>query len=145
MTAGSTPITAIASLRLYADDTTTYSSSTNTTALELSFNQDLQKLSTWFSQAMILGNLTTNNLCLVFATIIEIESFQEILGVHIDNKFSFKAYVSAILKKVYAKIGALRRLKRLVPCDINFIQVLYFTPSGIIQSPFIRNEQNPSQ
>ena len=60
-------VTRIASLRLYADDTTTYTSAANTTALELSFNQDLQKLSTWFSsnyltvnhtktQAMILGN-----------------------------------------------------------------------------------------
>ena len=58
----------IASLRLYADDTTTYTSATNTTALELSFNQDLRKLSTWFSsnyltvkhtktQAMIFGNI----------------------------------------------------------------------------------------
>ena len=52
---------------LYADDTTTYTSATNTMALEFSFNQDLQKLSTWFSsiyltvnhtktQAMFLGN-----------------------------------------------------------------------------------------
>ena len=39
----------IASLRLYADDTTTYTSATNTTALELSFNQDIRKLSTSFS------------------------------------------------------------------------------------------------
>lgn len=70
----------IAPLRLYDDDTTTYSSATNTTALELSFNQDLLKLSTWFSsnyltlnhtknQAMILGNLTTN-LSLVLATLL---------------------------------------------------------------------------
>ena len=31
-----------------------------------------------------------------------------------DNKLSFKAYVSAIVKKVYAKIGSLRGLKSLV-------------------------------
>ena len=47
--------------------------------------------------------------------------FLENLGVHIDNKHSFKAYVSAILKKVYAKIGAMSRLKRLVPPDVGLI------------------------
>ena len=125
-------VTRIASLRLYADDTTTYTSAANTTALELSFNQDLQKLSTWFSsnyltvnhsktQAMILGNFNYQPVLSIGNSIIEIESFLEILGVHIDNKLSFKAYVSAILKKVYAKIGALRRLKRLVPPDIALI------------------------
>ena len=49
--------------------------------------------------------------------------FLEILGVHIDNKLSFKAYVSPILKQLYAKIGALSRLKRLVPPDV--AQILY--------------------
>ena len=39
----------IGSLCLYADDTTTYTLATNTTALKLSFNQDLRKLSTRFS------------------------------------------------------------------------------------------------
>ena len=102
-------VTRIASLRLYADDTTTYTSAANTTALELSFNQDLQKLSTWFSsnyltvnhsktQAMILGNFNYQPVLSIGNSIIEIESFLEILGVHIDNKLSFKAYVSAILK-----------------------------------------------
>ena len=54
-------------------------------------------------------------------SIIEMESFLKILGAHVDNKLSFKAYVSAILKKVYAKIGALRRLRRLVPPDVALI------------------------
>lgn len=52
---------------------------------------------------------------------IEIESFLEILGVHIDNKLPFEACVSAILEKVYAKIRALRPLKRLVPSDVALI------------------------
>ena len=57
----------VSPLRLYADDTTTYATNTNTAALELSLNQDLHKLSFWFSsnhlpvnhkktQAMILEN-----------------------------------------------------------------------------------------
>ena len=39
----------ISSLRLYADDTTTYASDVNLTTLELTINQDLDKLSSWFS------------------------------------------------------------------------------------------------
>ena len=54
-------------------------------------------------------------------SIIEIESFLEILGVHINNELSLKAYVSPILKKVHAKIGALRQLKRLLPPDVALI------------------------
>ena len=76
-------VTRIASLRLYADDTTTYTSAANTTALELSFNQDLQKLSTWFSsnyltvnhsktQATILGNFNYQPVLSIGNSIIEI-------------------------------------------------------------------------
>ena len=108
-------VTQIAFLRLYANDTTAYTSAANTLELELSFNQVLQKLSTWFSsnyltvnhtktQAMILGNFNYQPVLSIGNSIIEIESFLEILGVHIDNRLSFKAYVCAIVKKVYAKI-----------------------------------------
>ena len=76
----------IASLRLYADETTTYTSATNTTALELSFDQGLQKLSTWLSsnyltvhhiktQAMILGKFNYQPVLSIGNSIIEIESF----------------------------------------------------------------------
>ena len=54
-----------------------------------------------------LNCIFTNNRKILNSTT-EIKSFLEILGVHIDNKLSFKANVSAILKKVYAKIGVLR-------------------------------------
>ena len=56
----------LSSLKLYADDTTAYSSNTDISALELSLNKDLENLSSWFAsnylsvnskktQAMILG------------------------------------------------------------------------------------------
>jgi len=38
------------SLRLYADDTTTYASDRDTTTLEIPLNQDLNILVTWYSQ-----------------------------------------------------------------------------------------------
>lgn len=70
---------------------------------------------------MILGNFNHQPVLSIGNSNIEIESFLEILGVYTDNKLSFEAHISAILKKVYAKIGALRRLKRLVPPDVALI------------------------
>ena len=63
---------------------------------------------------MILGNFKSEPALSIDNSTIEIKSFLEILVVHIDNKLSFNAYISAIFKKVYAIIGLLRRLKRLV-------------------------------
>ena len=43
----------------------------------------------------------------------------KILGVIIDNKLIYCEHISSILKKVYAKIGVLRRLKRLIPHNVS--------------------------
>ena len=53
----------------------------------------------------------------------EINGFLNILGVHFDDKLSFKDHLSTVLKKVYAKVGALGRLIKLVATDIS--QMLY--------------------
>ena len=93
---------------------------TNTTALELSFNQDLQKLSTWFSsnyltvnhtktQAMILGNFNYQPDLSIGNSIIEIESFLEILGVHIDNKNSLSR-PTYLNNHFYYYINVLRKM-----------------------------------
>lgn len=50
---------------------------------------------------------------------IEARDSLKILGVTIDKKLTFEEHISTVLKKVYAKIGALRRLKRLVPPDVS--------------------------
>ena len=46
----------ISSLRLYADDTTTYASDRDIITSEISLNQDLNILVTWFSQNYLLVN-----------------------------------------------------------------------------------------
>ena len=51
-------------------------------------------------------------------SVIGINGFLNILGVHIDDKLSFNDHPLKFLKKVYAKVGALRRLRKLVPADI---------------------------
>ena len=49
---------------------------------------------------------------------IEIEPTLKILGVTLDRDLSFKHHLAFMLKKAYAKIAALRRIKRLVPSDV---------------------------
>ena len=98
----------LSSPRLYTDDTSAYASNTNISALELSLNKDLENLSSWFAsnylsvdgkktQVMILGKHSGYG-------------FLNILGVHIDHKLSFLDHLSTFLKKVYSKVGALRRI-----------------------------------
>ena len=88
----------------------------------------MEKLSSWFAsnnlqvnedktQAMILGN-SSYLYDLEFAgTPIDINNHLKILGICLDNKLTFREHISIMLKKVYSKIGALRRLTRLVPAN----------------------------
>ena len=48
---------------------------------------------------------------------IEIERILKILGVTLDRDLSLKPHVAIKLKKAYAKIAALGKIKRLVPSD----------------------------
>ena len=116
------------SLRLYADDTTQYMADKNPTILQFSLNQDMERLSSWLdhnylqangdkTQAMVLGKSTHHYDLKFNGAPIDIKEQLKILGVHLDNKLTFQEHISEILKKVFAKIAALRRLKRLVPCS----------------------------
>ena len=122
------------SLRLYADDTTQYMVDKNPTVLQFSLNQDMERLSSWLdhnylqangdkTQAMVLGKSTHHYDLKFNGAPIDIKEHLKILGVLLDNKLSFQEHISEILKKVFAKIAALRRLKRLVPSST--LLVLY--------------------
>ena len=49
---------------------------------------------------------------------ISTESYLRILGVTLDKKFTFEPHVNEMLKKVFAKVSALRKIRRLVPMEI---------------------------
>ena len=97
----------------------------------------MERLSSWFvsnylqanedkTQAMILWNSNDpiRRYALGFAgTPVDIKGHLKILGICLDNKLSFKEHINVMLKKVYAKIGALRHLKRVVPA--NTVLLLY--------------------
>ena len=88
----------------------------------------MKRLSSWLvfnylqvngdkTQAMILGN-SSYPYDLEFAgTSIDIKDHLQILETCLDKKLSFKEHINVMLKKVYTKIAALRRLKRSVPAN----------------------------
>ena len=139
----------ISSLRLSADDTTTYASDRDIITLEISLNQDLNILVTWFSQnylivssiktqGMLLGSHTHVPDFFIGDTKIELANSLKILGVTIDNKLTSCEHISNMLKKVYAKIGVLRRLKRLMPHNVSLsLYKAYLLPHLEYCSPLI--------
>ena len=72
-------------------------------------------------QAMILGKHSQEPALHIGDSVIEISGFLNILGVRIDDKLSFKDHLSTVLRKVYAKVGALRPIRKLVPADISLV------------------------
>ena len=140
----------LSSLRLCADETTAYASNTNISALKLSLNQDLENLSSWFAsnyfsvrqwqeKPSIDPSKQSHEPALhIGDPVVEIEGSLNILGVHIDDTLCFKDYLSTVLKKVYAKVGALRRLRKLVPADISLmLYQAYILPQLEYCSPLL--------
>ena len=70
------------------------------------------------TQAMVLGKSSYTYNLLVDAKDIVLKDSLKILGVTLDCKLTFKDHIKEIRSKVYAKVGALRRLKRVIPPSI---------------------------
>ena len=96
-------------------------------SLESTLNQDIERLTRWFNyrqvnatktQVMTLGKSQYPYNLYIGDKSIEIEPTLKILGVTLDQDLSFKPHVAVMLKKEYAKIAALWRIKRLVPLDV---------------------------
>ena len=87
------------SLRLYADDTTTYASDRDTITLEISLNQEFNTLVTWFSQNyLIVNSIKTQGMILgshsyvpeffIGDTKVDLANSLKILGVTIDSNLT---------------------------------------------------------
>ena len=105
-------------------------------ALESTLNHDAIKLTQWFSvnhlqvnaaktQAMTLGKSQFTYRFSVEDQIIDIEPTLKLLGVTLDKDLNYKPHVDVMLKKAYAKIAAMCKIKRLVPSNV--IITLYKT------------------
>ena len=112
-------------LRLYADDTTAYVS--NTDNLSSWFASNYLSINTKKTQA-ILGKHSNEPDLHIGDSFIEISGFLNIHGVCIDDKLFFKDHLSTVLRKVYAKVGALRQLRKLVPADISLMLYKAYIP-----------------
>ena len=116
------------SLRLYADDTTSYGADVSPTVLEFVVNKDLKTLSSWFksnhlnvnnskTQAFSVGPCKYDYGLYLDSTKIDTTNNVKILGVTLDSKLNFKIHISEQLKKAYAKAAALRRIRKSLPID----------------------------
>ena len=117
------------SLRLYADDTTEYTSDVSPPVLEYIINSDLHILSTWLrqnylqinsskTQAMTIGPVPYRYNFSVDNNEVDANDTLKILGVTLDRKLNFAAHVSEQVKKACAKAYALRRIRRFIPLDV---------------------------
>ena len=117
------------SLRLYADDTSTYYSHQCPARLELSINTDISTLDLWFhnnflsvnagkTHAMVMGKSDFDYDIKVADTFIQMATVVKILGVTQDKRLTFESHIKEMLKKVYSKVAALRGIRRLIPIEI---------------------------
>ena len=117
------------SLRLFADDTTQYIVHESPCTLESTLNQDIERLTIWFTANYLQVNITKTQAMTPWKSqypyndfigdiSIEIEPTLKILGVTLDRDLSFKLHAAIMLKKAYAKIASLRRIKPLVTSDV---------------------------
>ena len=112
------------------DDTTQYIAHESPRSPESTLNQDVERLTLWFtenylqinatkSQAMRLGKSQYSYNDIFFDDkSIEIKPTLKILGVTLDRDLSFKPHAAIMLKKAYAKIPTLRRIRRLVTSEV---------------------------
>ena len=120
------------SLGLYSDDKTQDIAYKSPCTLESTLNQDIERLTLWFTgnyqkvnatktQAMTLGKSQYPYNLFIGDKSIEIEPTLKILGVTlhwIGICLSSPTWHAIMLNKAYAKIAALRKMKRLVPSDV---------------------------
>ena len=116
------------SLRLYADDTTEYSSHHQHDTLQFIVQDNLDALVSWFknnylfvndlkSKALLLGviyHLTTE----LNGSPIDVVDNMKLLGLTIDGSLSFKTHVKSACSKVNAKVASLRRIRRFIPTEV---------------------------
>ena len=129
-----------------------YASDRDITTLKISLNQDLNILVTWFSQNyLIVNGIKTQGMLLgshthayvpeffIGDTKVELANSPKILGVTFDNKLTYCEHIiSNMLKKVYAKIGVLRRLKRPMPHNVSLsLYKVYLLPLLEYCSPLL--------
>ena len=123
---------------LFADDTNAFISGSNIKILQSTLNSELLKLSSWFranrlslnvakSCFVVFGNkyFPSNFDIAIDGTRLPRANTTKFLGVHIDEKLTWKNHIDTISIKVSKAIGAINRIKNIVP--YNILLSLYYT------------------
>ena len=121
--------------RMYADDTSLTFASVDLKHIDDCLNYDLNRVYIWLSANKLTLNLTKTEFMLVasrqkLSTFSEIPSFSindhpvkqvssvKSLGVHIDQNMSWECHIQNICKKIASALGAIRRIRHLIPFNI---------------------------
>lgn len=116
---------------LYADDTVVYYSSSNIRELEDNLNADLKLLCKWFNDNLLTLNIDKCKF-VIFGSSRKLNSFSNLLveingqplerkesfkylGVKLSENMSWSEHINALSTKVCQRLGALRRVKHLLP------------------------------
>ena len=100
------------------DDTTQYIAHESPRSPESTLNQDVERLTLWFTENYLQINATKSQAMRLGKSqysytfddkSIEIKPTLKILGFTLDRDLSFKPHAAVMLKKAYAKIPTLRR------------------------------------
>ena len=119
---------------MYADDTQIFSSSYDVNELVIKLNSDLAHVRNWLIETKIqmqpsksklmficssynLNNKNTEQPVVVNNIPVSRTDTHKCLGVQIDEKLSWDSHIDKICKKASSGIGAMRRMKPLVPVD----------------------------
>ena len=126
---------------MYADDTSLTFASTDVNHLNNCLNYDLSKVYTWLSANKLTLNLTKTEFMLIasrqklsniserpFLTMndmaVEQVASAKSLGVYIDQTFNWECHIENISKKIASAIGAIERIRHLIPFLKYFNQCL---------------------
>ena len=133
---------------MYADDTSITNSGTVVLSIENEINEDLNKLKSWLqtnrlslnvvkSEFMMIGSrqrlaqLTSDPKLYIGDTKLKRVENTVSLGVTIDENLNWKDHVAKVCKKVSSGLGALRRVRDVVPSEsLNFVY------KALVQSHF---------
>ncbi len=129
-------------LDLYADDTTLQASDPDLSALEQTFNEDLESLSKWLNENRHVLN-TDKTVCMILSThqhratltnctlnlnvgdkTIKQVNEAKLLGIIIDEKLTCNKHNHIMCNKINKMLGLLKRLKKNIPSNKHFNHVI---------------------